>query len=238
MRRPCITVYYRLNGEPAYHVDIAVYSDASCNRDGKTYLAKGKATSLPEHRIWEVADPEGLAETLLGKFKGGAQDQFRHVTRYLKRWKDENFDATGVARPIGVALTVAVFEELQPTFSDSLRSRPDDLQALRTLVTRLLNRFTSVWNGMTGRFERRLQVYLPVEPGNELFVRMTEKQMADFESKLHDLQQALDFAADSVDPVAACEELQRVFGDDFPVPPKEETARRHAPAISTSSSSA
>jgi hypothetical protein len=102
--RPGITVYYRLNGEPAYHVDIAVYSDASCNTDRKTYLAKGKANSLPEHRIWEVADPEGLAETLLGKFKGGAQDQFRHVTRYLRRWNDENFDANCTARSIGITL--------------------------------------------------------------------------------------------------------------------------------------
>ncbi len=40
IRRPCVTVFYEREDEPLYHVDIAVYSDAAENRDGKAWLCQ------------------------------------------------------------------------------------------------------------------------------------------------------------------------------------------------------
>ena len=67
---------------------------------------------------------------------------------------------------------------------------------------------------------------------------MTDKQMTELEAKLQRLRDALDVAAAVTDPIDACQELKRVFGRDFPVPEPEETAKKHARAIVSSSSSA
>ena len=67
---------------------------------------------------------------------------------------------------------------------------------------------------------------------------MTNLQMETFKEMLQELLDVLDIAAEEVDPVEACKELSNVFGDAFPVPTKEETGKRYAPAIVSSSSSA
>lgn len=67
---------------------------------------------------------------------------------------------------------------------------------------------------------------------------MTDIQMADFKKQLNALLDALNSAEEEVDPVTACETLQKIFGDDFPVPEKSETAQKKGPAIITSSASA
>jgi hypothetical protein len=238
IRRPCVTVYYQLDGEPIYRVDIAVYSDRTANADGKDYLAKGKEGSEERHRIWEVSDPQGLTDTIFARFEGNDRAQFRRVVRYLKRWKDENFPADGNAAPRGIGLTVATYDDLQPTYLDTLAGKPDDLETLRKLVGRILGQFTTVWDETEQKLVRRLVVTLPVEPWGDLFARMTNTQMENLEAELEELRDALDTAAAAVDPVEACEALRKVFGSDFPVPPKQDTAKRHTPAIVSSSSSA
>ena len=67
---------------------------------------------------------------------------------------------------------------------------------------------------------------------------MTANQMEEFEQQLTTLKEALVYAEGVSDPTAACERLQRVFGDDFPVPEKKETAVTHPPAMSSSGNSA
>jgi hypothetical protein len=239
IRQPCVTVFYQLADEPIYHVDIAVYSSESKNPDGKARLARGKSYSAPENRYWEISDPEGLSATIFVRFdKETAREQFRRIVRYLKRWKDVNFLSDGNAAPRGIALTIAAYDYLQETFSDFFSRVHDDLRALRTLISTLLRRFTYEWDETEQTFVRRLVVKLPVEPGNDLFERMTNNHMEDLEAKLKALLKALDAAADAVDPIEACERLQDVFGDDFPVPSKEETAKQHRPAIVSSGSSA
>jgi hypothetical protein len=238
IRRSCVTVFYSENDEPIYHVDLAIYSDGEKNDDGKSRLAKGKLNSSPENRFWEVSDPEGLIEKIEAKFEGNDRAQFRRAVRYQKRWKSVNFTSDGNAAPLGIGLTVATYDDLQPTYSDPLAGTPDDLTAMRSLVSRILNRFSLVWDENEQQWVRRLVVELPVEPWNDLFAKMTNAQMEDFEAKLKTLKAALDGAAESADPTDACEQLRSVFGDDFPVPPREETAKKHAPAIVSSSNSA
>lgn len=79
---------------------------------------------------------------------------------------------------------------------------------------------------------------LPVEPWPDLCERMTDLQMENFYQKLLSLQEALRSARQAVDPVEACTTLRRQFGDDFPVPEKDLTGKRHGPAIISSSASA
>jgi len=237
IRRPCVTVFYHKAGERIYHVDIAVYSDGSQNTDGKDYLALGREHSSDENRYWEVSNPKALADEIFRRFLDEAdRAQLRRNIRYLKRWKDHKFAAHGNAAPLGIGLTVAASKWLQPFYTDVFARKPDDLRALRDLVSTMLKYFTLTYHD--GEWVCRLAVRLPVEPWNDLFERMTNKQMAAFEEKLKALKDALDDAADEADPVEACETLRKQFGDDFPVPEKSETAQKRSRAIVSSSESA
>lgn len=238
IRRSCVTVFYQREGESIYHVDIAVYSDAASNDDGKPRLAKGKRNSAGAHRFWEISQPELLEQTIRDRFGGEDRKQFRRVVRYLKRWKDVNFDVSGNAAPRGIGLTVAAFNDFRACFADLLAGERDDLASMRTVVDGMRGRFTEVWSSSSERYVRRLRVDLPVEPYHDLFSRMTDHQMESFEDKLESLQSALASAADDVDPTTACETLSKVLGSDFPVPTKSSTAQRVAPAIVGHSNSA
>jgi hypothetical protein len=238
IRRSCVTVFYHCGGEPIYHVDVAIYSDGEYNADGKARTAKGKQYSAPEHRIWQVSNPQGLTETIFGRFEGEDRRQFRHIVRYWKRWKAINFPVDGNAAPNGIGLTVAAYDRLRPTYSDRFANKHDDVRAMRLLVEDTLSRFALVWDENEQQFVRRLVVTLPVKPYTDLFARMTATQMATFEARLIELKEALVYAEGVSDPTAACERLRQVFGEDFPVPEKKETAITHPPAITSSGNSA
>lgn len=237
IRRSCVTVWYQEDDEDLYHVDLAIYSGG--NPGGKMHLAKGKQNSEEQHRVWEEADPQGLIDGILGRFAGEDAGQFRRTIRYLKRWRDERFPSDGNAAPIGIGITVAAYHWFQPvymvdTFSNTRRY--DDLAALLRFVQTMRDNFTQRLSD--GQWVERLEVRLPVAPFGSLFEKMTDAQMVEFKDKLDKLLEALEAAHDEADPVEACRMLRRQFGDDFPVPKKEDTGRRTPPAIVSSSSSA
>ena len=238
LRRSCVTVFYQREGERVYHVDLAIYSEGSYNTDGQSCIAKGKAYSGTEHRVWEISDPMGLADTIFARFAGIDRAQFRRTVRYMKRWKDEHFQSEGTAAPPGIALTVVVYHDLQTTFADRTAGTPNDLGALRTLVSAMLGRFHEIWDANKQESLRRIEILRPATPWDDLVSRMTAKQMEVFEAELEKLSDALTEAAVAVDPVEACQRLCDAFGADFPVPARKETAVRHSPAIVSSSSSA
>lgn len=227
IRRPCVTIWYHRSGEPTYHVDLAVYADGDW---GDSYLAKGRENSSDEYRVWERSDPPGLIEEIKRRFEGTDRSQFRRVVRYLKRWKDENFPADGNAAPISVGLTVAAYRWMRCRYADVASGDPDDAAALRGLVKSMLGNY--------GLLSGRLKVTLPVAPYNDLFEEMTDKHQQDFKEHLEGLQAALEEAQSSVDPHDAAEALSEVFGEDFPVPPKEETAEKQQKPYASSSSAA
>lgn len=240
MRRPCVTVFYQKESEPIYHVDLAIYSEGSCNGDGKDYLAKGKLSSSEEHRIWEEANPKELIKLIKNRFKGEDGNQFRRTIRYLKRWKDVKFTSNGNAAPIGMGITVAAYywfsvhKDLVDAFQGKYQY--NDHKALKQLVDSTLGQFSNVYHD--GEWAERLKVALPVQPGLDLFSKMTNQQMKAFKEKLENLFTVLQESEDEVDPVESCKKLKKEFGDDFPVPEKNETAQKKAPAIVSSSSSA
>jgi hypothetical protein len=238
IRRPCVTVFYQQDNEPIYHVDVAVYSAGSCNWDGKDRLARGKANSATEFRIWDVSNPQAVVDLIFDRFSGNDRRQFRRVVRYLKRWKDERFSSDGYEAPLGIGLTVLAYWYLQPSYADIVAGKPNDLLALQSVVGGTLNRFSTEWDPNEQTWVRRLHVELPVEPWNDLFAQMTNRQMTAFELKLTQLRDALASASTAVDPVEACETLRKVLGPDFPVPAKEDTGKRYPRAIVSSSNSA
>lgn len=203
IRRSCVTVFYHKEGEAIYHIDIAIYSDAACNADGKSYTAKGKQHSDVEHRVWQVSDPQRLTDTIFAKFADLDRKQFRRIVRIWKRWKAWNFPKEGNAAPNGIGLTVAAYDRLCVAYSDPIAGKHDDLRAMRQLVTDTLSRFATVWDPIEQAFVRRLVVTLPIEPSTDLLARMTAKQMAEFETKLTSLKEALEDAERTSD-AAAC----------------------------------
>lgn len=240
VRRSCVTVFYEADGIPQYHVDLAVYSSGEANGDGKDYLARGKVNSAPEFRLWDLSSPGTLKDALFSKFPTDVgRNQFRHVVRYLKRWKDEQFPSTGLGAPRGIALTVlaCTYGDFPQYLDPIAMAEVDDLAALTRVIDGAVSNFIGTWSDESATLHR-LTVRLPVEPWSDLCERMTDIQMECFHDKLLSLQEALRFARQEVDPVEACQALRRVFGDDFPVPQKELTGKRHGPAIITSSASA
>lgn len=238
LRRSCVTVFYSLEREPVYHVDVPIYSDSSQNTDGKPRLAKGKLYSASENRFWEVSNPQQLTNTIFERFVGTDRVQFRRIVRCLKRWKAVNFTGGGGSAPSGIGLTILTYDSLRPVYSDRIANKHNDLHAMRALVEAVLARFNLVYDEAEQQFVERLVVALPVEPWNDLFERMTTKQMAAFKSRLSTLKEALMYAEGVLAPEVAAERLQRIFGDDFPVPKKEDTAARQPRAIVSSGNSA
>lgn len=237
MKTSCVRVTYGRDGEPLYHVDLAVY--AASNSDGMMYLAKGRRGS--DQPFWEPSDPKRFISLIRDRYSDSEdRAQFRRVIRYLKRWKDIKFEDRGHSSPTGIALTVCAFRLFAPkrtvdAFSNTRRY--NDLEAVTHLVSGMLSSFRPVPND-AGGWSERLVMNLPVAPGHDLFARMTDGQMAVFREKLSSLLEDLQHALDQVDPVEACKTLHCQFGDDFPVPAKEDTAQRRRPAVSTHSASA
>ncbi|WP_204103270.1 MULTISPECIES: nucleotidyltransferase [Spirulina sp. CCY15215] len=238
IRRPCVTVFYQKEGEPIYHVDLAIYVNG--NND-TMYLAKGHRESAKEHQIWEEADPHGLSDLIKNRFEDSEDaKQFRRTIRYLKRWKDIKFSSDGHAAPIGIGITVAAYEWfiLKSSITDSFSSKKeyDDLEALGCFVRAMICRFQP--KCVEGTWYDRLAVQLPVVPHSDLFEKMGDCQMTSFKEKLEKLSEAIQEAQEKVDPIEACKLLQEQFGDDFPIPSPSSTGKKRSPAIISSSSSA
>ena len=213
-KRPCVRVQYHRAGEESYHVDLAIYSEGNANWGNQTYLAKGFLDSAPKDQVWEISDPKGLKETFQQKFQHqeGDRNQFRRVIRFLKRWKDFKIRADGNGRPTGIAITACAMNWFQIGTiynPDTGRSEYNDLKALKNLTQAIIDRFTR-----TGR----ISVNLPVPPSNDLFEKMSDRQMKTFKSRLEMLRDALTQVEWTVDSLTACQLLKEIFGDDFPTP--------------------
>ena len=128
----------------------------------------------------------------------------------MKRWKDFKFRADGHERPTGIAITACALNWFQRgtryELSDG-KSYYDDLTALKDLAQAIIYQFT--WTG-------RMIVKLPVTPYNDLFEKMSDKQMENFKNKLEVFRDSLSQVELTVDTLTSCQILQGVFGSDFP----------------------
>lgn len=219
IKRPCVTVEYLRDGEPIYHIDLALYSCEYGDSDGQTFLARGKETSSAEEIEWQISSARELTDVILNKYTDSShKKQFRRIVRYLKRWKDEKL---GHKNTPSIGLTVAAYELFSANF-DFVSGKAQDLLALLSLVNSMLNN----WGG-----DDRLHIYLPVEPATDLFERMSDNQMKDLKTKLEKLSAVLIEARDQPDTHEACKLLKAQFGDDFPVPDKSETTKSSSSSV-------
>lgn len=237
MRRGCVTVFYQQEGEDIYHVDLVCYSSKDKNADGKDYIARGK----PGGCVWEPSDPQELQSLISDRHSGEDAQQYRRIIRALKRWKDLRFSGYGRKAPKGIALTVAAYHwfevsKVSDPFAGTVKY--DDVDALRRLVSRMVNTFQPVWREETKEFLPRLQITLPISPASDLCDNMSDASMCAFQERLETLRDALKKAQEDVDPHTACKELREHLGDDFPVPEKSETAQPRGKAITSSGNSA
>ncbi len=244
VRRSCVTVKYKVEGEQGYHVDLAIYAWDDPARDArKLFLAKGKRGSGEKDRWWEESDPIGLMKCVDERFSDkDAEDQFLRVVRLLKRWKTEKFTTDGNNAPSGIGLTIAALQWYQPVVArDPLAKTTtwDDGKAMRAFVDALVANFRQVGTkaeDSTALY--RLEVRLPVAPHKDIFEKMTDGQMTTFRERLIELRDVLDMVAREPDPVAACKLMQKEFGPEFPVPEKSDTGQRRGRAIASSGVSA
>lgn len=227
IRRPCVTVNYMRDGDPEYHVDLAVYGQRG---DGLLDLAKGKEHSEAAHRVWEVSDPKRLTELICTRFTDTDLAQYRRCIRYSKRWRDMQFYS---GAPLSIALTVAAYRWFQPY--QTTNGTYIDLLAMRDWVLAMLGQFQ--WVMTDEGFYDRLKVDLPVMPNVDLMGWMTRAQMEFFKATLERLRDALNEAYDETLPEDACKLLVKQFGDEFPVPAKSDTAKAvGAPFVHTGNS--
>lgn len=219
IRRSCVTVTYQENGEDSYHVDFAIY--ASNNPDGKLYLAKGKESSSQDNRFWEVSHPQELVSKIKEKFSDSKDAaQFRRCIRYLKWWKNHNFSTTGNSAPTGIALTILAYKYFTVKKNVDYitnTSEYDDFAALKALVRAIKNAFILTYDSESGDYLHSIELSLIVEPWNNLFEKMTAKQMNDFYEKITSMDAILEEASQEEKRNKACEKIQRIFGNDFPI---------------------
>ncbi|WP_289245282.1 cyclic GMP-AMP synthase DncV-like nucleotidyltransferase [uncultured Methylophaga sp.] len=221
IRKPCVTVTYKRNGQAIHHVDLAIYVT---DLWGQTKIAWGRDSDTLANRTWETSKPKELIGTITNRFSGDQRNQFRRCIRALKRWRDYKI---GHGNLPSIGLTVAAFN----TFSHCTNiadGKPMDILALRGIANGILG----LWNGI------RISVNLPVDPYNDLFQGMSDIQMNDFKDRLTSLRDALNDAYDHADTHEACKNLQQHFGVDFPLPPKTETTKKVPGGVAPSGRSA
>lgn len=236
VRRSCVTVDYP---KDEYHVDLAIYASSESNF-GQNYLARGFLGSSSNNKSWEPSDAEYFIELIGNRHDGKDGEQFRRIIRYLKRWKDHRFRSAGSEAPVGIGLTMSVYEYFIPDF-DQAYGTARDLLAILRVVRKMKAAFRLCNHEENDGFERgrRLQAFIPVKPKDDVYNRMSNKQMEKFEKKLEELCAALEEAFKEPDPVEAAKTLQKQFGDDFPVPePGDKSKKASKPAFGSSSSSA
>jgi len=196
VKKPCVTVTYKKDGETAYHVDLVVYTYEDANdTDSQLYLAKGK-DSKPEEICWEKSDPKGLVDLINGQFEGDINDkaQYRRIIRFMKRWKDLKFSDFGNAEPPSIGITLIAAEKFEVSKVRNYLEEKweyDDLEALIGFAKVLQNLFDYVKDSEGGRSLYRIKYTLPndlsFETNTDVFKKMSEIQMTDFKDKVDKL---------------------------------------------------
>lgn len=235
IKKPCVTVTYKKEGEAAYHVDLVtyVYEDKD-NKDSQLYIAKGISSNTDSQK-WEKADPVGLVNYINDEIEQGEhREQFRRVVRYLKRWKHKKFDADGHAEPPSIGIMLIALDNF--VFYEE-----DDFKVLSHVVDAIIDKFEFNAIDEDGDFLYRIKLSLPInldfEYNSDIFEKMTDRQMTDFKEKAEKLKSDLNDVDKETDEHEKYKKLNKIFGDDFEVPEENKTAKEQYNYIPSSSSS-
>lgn len=240
IKQPCVTVTYKKNGEKGFHVDLVTYSyEDKTDKNSQLYLARGKKYSCDDNKVWEEADPMGLKNAIIDKFEDEDREQYRRIIRYLKRWKNLKMSSDGNIEPPGIGITLLAYEKFQPKYEEdavSLSRTYNDLEALICLLQEVINMF-KFKTIKDNRNLYRIELKLPVTPKTDVFTKMTDIQMTDFKDKIKGLLDDLEIVKNEVEIIEQCKMLKSIFGEDFKVPEKEDTAKKQDYMFAPNSSS-
>jgi len=220
IRRSCVTVTYKEDGEEAYHVDFAVY--ANDNSDGNMYIAKGKEYSDLDNKYWEISCPQELIDKINNKYSDkDDKAQFKRCIRYLKKWKTHKFSSDGNGGPTGIALTILAYNHFKVKKEyDYVNCKYvySDFEAFLALVQSItLSTFTLAYDNENKCNYHKIVLELIVQPYNNLFEKMTPKQMENFYNKTVEMRDILENASNKSKRNEACEQLQKLWGESFPI---------------------
>ena len=233
IKKPCVTVTYKKDGEAAYHVDLVSYVyDDHLDTDSQMYIAKGKNS---EESIWEKADPVKLVDYINNAVdEGEERKQFRRVVRYLKRWKMCKFASGGHYEPPSIGITLIAT-------GGFVFHKGDDLQAVIDVCRAIQKEFFFADYDENGDPLFDIKLKLPsdlrFEPTSDIFENMSMHQKTGFKNKVDKLVQDLDAVVGEPDWVEQCRMLSKIFGDDFEVPSESETSKKQMTFIPATSSS-
>lgn len=218
IKEPCVTVKYFEDGEEVMHIDLPVYA----LHEGKVYLARGSEFATEGNYFWEEADPKGLNESMLNCITG--QDQMRRIIRYLKKWKYEKYKNTADDKknqiPPSIGLTLLAFDCFEKVKTSE---GEDDLTALMKTVQNIVNQFDLAYGANGEITKAEITKYLPVKPWTDVFFKMkkSDEYGKTFYNRLSKaLQNLIDACNESSEHDAGLS-VQKVFGEEFEVPPKE-----------------
>ncbi|AWX99675.1 hypothetical protein A8139_06435 [Marinomonas primoryensis] len=169
--------------------------------------------------------------------------QLKRLIRYIKRWRDVNFNEDVKKKIFSIGLTVMVKEQYSPnSFSSEV---DDDLKALKKTVDSILEE-----NYIRAPFrtsDYRLHVRLPKQPKRDVFQHKIDGGRADgsdlnvgmqFRNKLLKLQSELQSTLDEKDEIKQCKILNKLFGDDFEIPKQDNNSSTKATSTITSGGAA
>lgn len=233
IKKPCVTVTYKKDGEAKFHVDLVTYLYADKDDEkSQLYIAKGKDKDSQE---WETADPKGLVDYINDSVEGGEKrNQFRRVIRYLKKWKNRKFSNTGHANPPSIGITLIAADNFN-------YYEEDDLSSLIDLVNTIINKFSYVRINESGRSMYKISLPLPYNLkfkfGDDIFEKMSVAQMTDFKDKIEKLKKDLVEVRDEADELEQYKKLNKIFGDDFEIPEEKNSAKKQFNYIPSSSAS-
>lgn len=241
IKQPCVTVSYKKDGELAYHVDLVAYCyEDKYDTSSQMYLARGKEYSIDENKYWEKADPKGLIDKINNKYSDDDREQYRRVIRYMKRWKNIKFSADGNSEPPGIGITLLAYEKFYPSKTyDYLEKKYiyDDLEALINFVNNIKLSFYQEYSDEKKEYLYAIEVNVPVEPHTNVFSKMSLIQMNEFKNKIDTLCSELDDVKNESDIVEQCKKLNKIFGDDFDIPEKEQESKKQRNFVPSSSAS-
>ena len=241
IKKPCVTVTYKKDGEAAFHVDLVVYTyEDKDDTTSQMYIAMGKESSDQSDIHWDKADPVGLVDYIQdGIDDDDYRKQFRRAVRYLKRWKHIKFSSTGHAEPASIGITLLALEAFKN--NQWKKNVNDDLTAIIDTVKHISSQFVRRFDASSGKYYYIIDYSLPseldFESGINVFGKMTNAQMTTFKEKIDLLLDNLEEVRDEPDEEKQCKKLAKSFGDDFPVPAAKDISKQQHNFIPRSTAS-
>ncbi|KOY65398.1 nucleotidyltransferase domain-containing protein [Clostridium sporogenes] len=231
IRQPCVTVKYKKDGELAYHIDLVVYAyEDKGDTRSQLYLARGEKYSSEDNKYWEESDPVGLTNTIMNKYSDkDKRAQYRRIIRYMKRWKNIEFSSDGNNEPPGIGITLLAYEKFTPQKYDWLESKYifEDIKALISFVQEINSMFIcEEYSVDREEWLYKIELNLPVTPYTNVFYKMSLIQMTNFKKKIGKLLNDLEAVNEEADIVEQCTKLNKIFGEDFPIPDKEKESKK------------